>query len=189
MPTDADLAKLDDASLLLQIARGNQAALSTLYDRYAQGVYAIAIKSLRSVEESEEVVLDVFAQIWRTGASYDPTRGRVDSWLFLIARSRILDRLRKRQRVAKRTQASIEAEIQTPKLSVDPIEGIAKLERQEQVAAALNQLPIEQRQMIELAYYQGLTHREIAAQTGLSLGTVKTRIRLGLQKLRGSLHP
>jgi RNA polymerase sigma-70 factor (ECF subfamily) len=174
-----------EAALLIRIAQRDQAALSELYDRYARVLYAVAFKSLRSAEESEEVVLDVFAQVWRTAARYDVDKGRVDSWLFMMTRSRVLDRLRTLQRVTKVTVASENfAEIQTPTPGVDPIENVLISERRDRVLAALSQLPEAQRQVIELAYYKGLTQSEIAAQTNLSLGTVKTRIRLGLSKLR-----
>jgi RNA polymerase sigma factor (sigma-70 family) len=178
---------LDESALLLQIAQQDQCALSQLYDRYARIVYSVAFKSLGSVEESEEVVLDVFSQIWRTAGYYDASKGRVDTWIFMIARSRVLDRLRRLQRSSKVTTASVEAEIQSNKVSVDPVEDAVITERRERVMAALGQLPPEQRQVIELAYYKGLTHHEIAKQTGFSLGTVKTRIRLGLNKLRSAL--
>jgi RNA polymerase sigma-70 factor (ECF subfamily) len=174
-----------EAALLIRVAQRDQAALSELYDRYARVLYAVAFKSLRSAEESEEVVLDVFAQVWRTAARYDVDKGRVDSWLFMMTRSRVLDRLRTLQRVTKVTAASENvAEIQTPTPGVDPIENVLISERRDRVLAALSQLPEAQRQVIELAYYKGLTQSEIAAQTNLSLGTVKTRIRLGLSKLR-----
>ena len=174
-----------EAALLLRVAHRDQTALSELYDRYARVLYAVAFKSLRSAEESEEVVLDVFAQVWRTAARYDVDKGRVDSWLFMMTRSRVLDRLRTLQRVTKVTAASENfAEIQTPTPGVDPIENVLISERHDRVLAALSQLPEAQRQVIELAYYKGLTQSEIAAQTNLSLGTVKTRIRLGLSKLR-----
>jgi RNA polymerase sigma-70 factor (ECF subfamily) len=178
----------DDASLLVQIAQKQQSALSHLYDRYARIIYAIAYRSLGSAEESEEVVLDVFAQVWRSADRYDAKKARVDTWLFMIARSRTLDRLRRRQRLSKTETASVQAEIQSVKTSVDPVEEVFISERRTQVLRALDQLPPEQRQVIELAYYKGLSHREIAEQTGWSLGTVKTRIRLGLSKLQTSLN-
>ena len=178
----------NEADLLIRIAQHDQAALSALYDRYARILYAVAFRSLRSVEESEEVVLDVFAQVWRTAARYDVSKGRVDSWLFMMTRSRVLDRLRILQRAAKVTLVSENAaEIQTTAPGVDPIENVLISERRDRVLAALSQLPAEQRQVIELAYYKGLTQSEIAAQTNLSLGTVKTRVRLGLTKLRVAL--
>ncbi|MBD2038065.1 sigma-70 family RNA polymerase sigma factor [Leptolyngbya sp. FACHB-321] len=174
-----------EAALLIRVAQRDQAALSELYDRYARVLYAVAFKSLRSAEESEEVVLDVFAQVWRTADRYDVGKARVDTWLFMMTRSRVLDRLRTLQRVTKVTVASENfAEIQTPTPGVDPLENVLISERRDRVLAALSQLPEAQRQVIELAYYKGLTQSEIAAQTNLSLGTVKTRIRLGLSKLR-----
>ncbi|MBW4578622.1 MAG: sigma-70 family RNA polymerase sigma factor [Tildeniella nuda ZEHNDER 1965/U140] len=178
----------NEAILLIRVAQRDQAALAELYDRYARVLYSVAFRSLRSAEESEEVVLDVFAQVWRTAARYDASRGRVDSWLFMMTRSRVLDRLRSLQRTTKVTLASENvAEIQTTNPGVDPIENLLISERRDRVLAALSQLPEEQRQVIELAYYKGLTQSEIAAQTNLSLGTVKTRVRLGLSKLRVAL--
>ncbi|MGV0023870.1 sigma-70 family RNA polymerase sigma factor [Phormidesmis priestleyi] len=177
-----------DEPLLKRIAQQDQAALAELYDRYAQILYAVAFKSLGSAQESEEVVLDVFSQVWRTATHYDNSRSRVDTWLFMIARSRTLDRLRRLQRSTKIAVASVDAVKSQPHpLSNDPIEGVLLSERRAHVLTAIAQLPEEQRQAIELAYYKGLTHSEIAAQLGLSLGTVKTRIRLGLSKLRVAL--
>jgi RNA polymerase sigma-70 factor (ECF subfamily) len=179
---------VDEVNLLARIVQRDRFALSQLYDLYARVLYAVAFKSLGSVEDSEEVVLDVFAQIWRIAERYDSSKGRVDTWLFTIARSRILDRLRSKQRIAKTAAVSQNAvEIRSPKLSVDPIEDALISERRTLVLAALKQIPKEQRQVIDLAYYKGLSHSEIAARTGLSLGTVKTRIRLGLSKLKVSL--
>jgi RNA polymerase sigma-70 factor (ECF subfamily) len=179
----------DIAPLLRRIAQQDQTALSELYDRYAHILYAIAFKSLNSVEESEEVVLDVFSQVWRSAISYNPEKGRADAWLFMVTRSRVIDRLRSLQRTAKKAAASVEAvQIQPNQQSVDPIEHVLISERRTRMLAAIQQLPDEQRQVIELAYYQGLTQSEIAAQTGTSLGTVKTRVRLGLSKLRSAIR-
>ncbi|NJO40433.1 MAG: sigma-70 family RNA polymerase sigma factor [Cyanobacteria bacterium CRU_2_1] len=178
----------DDVSLLARIAQQDQAALSALYDRYAKIIYAVAFKSLASVEESEEVVLDVFSQVWRISGHYDPAKARVDTWLFMIARSRIVDRLRRIQRATKVTISSEHIiDRQSGKSDSDPIEDVFISERRTQVLSALKLIPDEQRQVIELAYYKGFSQSEIAAQTGLSLGTVKTRIRLGLTKLRAAL--
>jgi RNA polymerase sigma-70 factor, ECF subfamily len=178
----------DDIFLFERIAERDQVALSKLYNRYARIIYSLAYKSLQSVEESEEVVLDVFAQVWRIAQRYDQTKGKPDTWLFLLARSRILDRLRKMQR----TQASISieteaCEIQISSLSVEPIEEVVIQERRDRILSALQLLPPEQRLVIELAYYQGLTQSQIAQQLSISLGTVKTRIRLGLKKLKNAL--
>jgi RNA polymerase sigma-70 factor, ECF subfamily len=178
----------DDVPLLKRIAEQDQIALSELYDRYARIIYAIAYKSLQSVEESEEAVLDVFAQVWRIAERYDVKKGRADSWLFLLARSRILDRLRKLQRNQPSIPIETElGEIQIASFSVEPIEEVLIHERRDRILSAIKTLPHEQRLVIELAYYQGLTHSQISAQTGVSLGTVKTRIRLGLNKLKSAL--
>jgi RNA polymerase sigma-70 factor, ECF subfamily len=173
------------AHLLTKIAEGDRSALSQLYDRYSRMIYAIAWKSLNSVEDCEEVVLEVFAQIWKIADRFDVNKGSVEQWIFTLSRSRIIDRLRKIQRLDKVNIAiSSGKEIEFPTISVDPIEAIEIGERRQQVLAALSQIPPAQRQVIDLAYYQGLTHTEIAAVTGLSLGTVKTRLRLGLSKLK-----
>lgn len=179
-----------EPELIERIAQREQSALSELYDCYARFIYAVAYKSLNSVEEAEEVVLDVFAQVWRIAPQYDPAKSRVDTWLFMLARSRILDRLRALQRISKKAAASVAAaQIQSSQPDVDLIEDLSMAERRQQVLSALSQLPAEQRRVIEMAYYQGLSHSQIAAETGLSLGTVKTRIRLGLGKLRHILEP
>jgi RNA polymerase sigma factor (sigma-70 family) len=178
---------LDESILVQRIVQRDQTALSELYDRYARIIYAVAFRSLTSVEESEELVIDVFFQVWHSADRYDASRARVDTWIFMIARSRILDRLRTLQRKARIATAETEKENQFTKPSVDPLEDALSLERRAQVWKALRQIPTEQRQVIELAYYQGLSQSEIAAQTGISLGTVKTRIRLGLGKLRIAL--
>ena len=181
-------SSVNDESLISRIAQGDQAALSALYSRYAQILYSFSMKSLSFKEESEEVVLDVFCQIWRIADRYDSKKARVDSWLFMLTRSRILDRLRKRQRSLPSQEILAELlEIQGEQSSVDPIEDLVIVERRELVWSALQLLPPEQRLVIELAYYQGLTQTDIAQKTGLSLGTVKTRVRSGLGKLRTAL--
>lgn len=183
---------LDEISLLERIAQQDQTALSELYDRYARVIYALAFKILESVEEAEEVVLDVFSQVWRTAGRYDAKRGRADAWLFMLTRSRSLDRLRALQRITRAATASVDAAAVESSSLCSPEEDLLISERRAYVVAALSKLPPEQRQVLELAYYKGLTHVEIAAQTGKSLGTIKTRIRLGLSKLRealGSLEP
>ncbi|NJO79311.1 MAG: sigma-70 family RNA polymerase sigma factor [Cyanobacteria bacterium RM1_2_2] len=182
------LSATEDASLLARIAQQDQTALSTLYDRYARIIYSLAFRSLRSIEESEEVVLDVFAQVWRIADRYDSQKGKVDTWLFTLTRSRILDRLRKLQRNRSSTTVSIdELEIQPKADNVNLFEEVSLMERRSRMLAVMRTIPDEQRLVLELAYYRGLSQSEIAAQTGLSLGTVKTRTRLGLGKLRAAL--
>jgi RNA polymerase sigma-70 factor, ECF subfamily len=179
----------NDISLIKRIAQHDQIALSQLYDRYARIIYSMGFKSLGSIEESEEVVLDVFGQVWRIAEHYDVEKSRVDTWLFMLARSRILDRLRKLQRSQPLSLIESEqGEIQIPSSSVEPIEEALINERRDRVLSALQLLPAEQRLVIELAYYQGLTHSQISERIGVSLGTIKTRIRLGLRKLKKTLE-
>jgi len=178
----------DDLSLLHKIVDRNQAAVSILYDRYARIIYTIAYKILGSKEESEEIVIDVFNQVWKTSASYNPAKSRVDTWLFMIARSRALDRLRTLGRKTKVHLACTDAAVLSPKTSC-PDENLLMMERCDLLKTALDRLPTPQREVLELAYYEGLTHAEVAAKTGKSLGTVKTRIRLGLSKLKSILQP
>lgn len=176
------LKSKDETELISRMVQRDQTALSQLYDRYARVMYALAFKMLGSAEEAEEVVLDVFAKAWRTAARYDASRSRVDSWLFLMTRSRALDRLRQRQRQTKVVEAATNtAQISSSNL---PDDALLIAERQTVVTEALAELPTEQRIVIELAYYKGFSQSEIAKQTGLPLGTVKTRIRLGLRKLK-----
>jgi len=178
----------DESLLLVQIAHKDQTALAKLYDRYGRPSYALAYKILGSVEEAEEVVLDVFSQIWQKAATYDPSRSRADTWLFMLTRSRSLDRLRVLQRTFRAAQACLE-DAKNPCSSLpEPMEDAMIEERSEQVTAALEKLPAEQRIAIELAYYQGLTCVAIGAKIGIPTGTVKTRIRLGISKLRQALN-
>ncbi len=186
----AQVSSTEEFLLLAQIAEQNQEALSVLYDRYARVLYAVAFKILGSVEEAEEAVLDVFSQVWKTAGRYDAKRSRVDAWLFMLVRSRSLDRLRVLQRLGKVVKSSTEAAKIMPTAQIsDPEADVLINERRDRVLTAMQQLPEEQRRVLELAYYQGLTHLEVATLTGKSLGTVKTRIRLGLSKLRQVLDP
>lgn len=177
----------DESLLLVQIAQKDQTALAKLYDRYGRASYALAYKILGSVEEAEEVVLDVFSQIWQKASSYDVSRSRVDTWLFLLTRSRALDRLRVLQRNFRTVVASVENAKVPISVMAEPMADAILEERSEQVKAALESLPPEQREAIELAYYQGLTCAAIATKTGIPVGTIKTRIRLGISKLRQAL--
>jgi len=177
----------DDLSLMKRIAQQDQAAIAALYDRYVSTLYAVAFKTLGSAQESEEVVLDVFAQVWRTAGRFDPTKTQIDTWLFIVTRSYTLARLRTMQQTGK--TAIDNAEPCLSSTGSDPIEDVLISERRDQIQIALAQLSDEQRQVIKLAHYQGLSHSEIATRLGLPLGTVKTRIRLALQRLRIILNP
>lgn len=178
--------RLDEVNIVKRIAEQDQTALTQLYDRYARIIYAIAYRILKSAEESEEIVLDVFTQVWRSAKSYSSQKGRVDTWLFMITRSRALDRVRSHARFHK-VVAVAENEL-ILKSFVDSSEEDALIqERISYVKSCLESLPQEQKLVLEMAYFGGLSHSQIAMETGISLGTVKTRIRLGLKKLREAI--
>jgi RNA polymerase sigma factor (sigma-70 family) len=174
------------AALLRQAARGDQPSLALLYDRTATAVQGLVMRILRDPGMAEEVTADVYLQAWRQAASYDPARGGVLSWLSTLARSRALDRLR-----ATRLRAAAErpTEPDVPRVAPGADHGSQVAERRRLVLAAVGTLPEDQRRVLELAYFRGLTHTEIAAELGEPLGTVKTRIRLGMTRLRRELSP
>jgi RNA polymerase sigma-70 factor (ECF subfamily) len=179
-------ANAADQALLARVAGGDAAALRTLYDVCAGRAMSIAYRVLASRSEAEEVVQETFVQVWRQAASYDASRGGAMAWIATIVRSRALDRLRSRaasERAVARSEDDPDAQPTAPA----PAEVAAQRELRAQVMAALAALPVEQRSAIELAYYEGLSHSEIAARLGDPLGTVKTRVRLGLAKLASVL--
>ena len=172
-----------DEELARRIVAGDAAALRALYDRCAGTSLAVARRVLRSQSEAEEVVQDAFLEVWRRAVSFDAARGSLTAWLVAITHSRAVDRLRTRSS-AERTALAASREERAP--AALPLEGAEQRQDRERIQRALSALPPEQRQVIELAYYEGLTQAEIAQRTGDPLGTVKTRARLALGKL-GSL--
>lgn len=166
------------ASLLVRLVQGDRSALAEFYDRYAGPVYGIVLRLLRDVHEAEDVVQEVFLQVWRQAERYDPARGKPEAWLFTIARTRALDRLRRR---AARREENADA---APPPTLFP-QGETVLA----VRKALAALNADQRRAVELAYYGGLTQSEIAETLGEPLGTIKTRIRTALIRLRETLGP
>lgn len=175
-----------DQALLARVSGGDAAALRVLYDGCAARAMSIAYRVLGSRSEAEEVVQETFVQVWRQAASYDAGRGGAMAWIATIVRSRALDRLRSRT-AAERAVARSEDDPGTQPTAAPPSELAAQRELRAQVMAALSALPVEQRSAIELAYYEGLSHSEIAERLGDPLGTVKTRVRLGLAKLASVL--
>lgn len=171
---------MSDAELMARITRRDESALSALYDRYAGTALALAERVLGDRAEGEDVVQEVFVRVWEDAASYSEARGTVAAWLVSTVRNRSIDRLRRR---GARERATIKA---SERLS--PITGPAVVDDTDaRVRQALRDLPDDQRRTIELAYFDGLTQTELAAALGQPLGTIKSRIRLGMKKLRDAL--
>ena len=167
----------DDVELMQKMAAGDDQALLEVYDLYSPLVYTIAFHVLRNAHSAEDISQEIFLQLWRDPAAYNPQRGRLRAWITVIARHRAIDHLRRQQK---------ESQLPDGVLAIDRPGG-----RQfdhsldlRKVRAICKRLPASQREVLELAYFGGLTHSEIVARTGAPLGTVKSRIRLALQNLR-----
>jgi RNA polymerase sigma-70 factor (ECF subfamily) len=178
----------DDVARLAQAGAGDSASLGALYDRHVRAVYSIALRVVKDEADAEEVVQEVFVQAWRTARRYDQSRGTVAAWLVTMARTRAIDRLRAR-RARPDSGAGGSDDVWSTRAagSIDPAETIDAERDARRVREALDQLPVVQRLALELAYFEGLTQSQIADRLEEPLGTVKTRIRLGLIKLRDAL--
>jgi len=171
----------EDISLLARIAAGDREAFAAFYDRHSAPAFALAVQLLGQGADAEDALQETFWQVWRQANRYDPGRATPRTWLLMIARSRCLDHLRRRQHVAELASAPQAAE------AVPPIDPVEQGELTEAVRAALAVLPTVQREAIELAFFRGLTHQQVARQQSVALGTAKTRIRLAMQRLRDVL--
>jgi RNA polymerase sigma-70 factor, ECF subfamily len=194
MPNPApSSAPLADHDLVARAAGGDEQALGTLYDRYGGVLYAVAYRVVGQRADAEDVVIEAFAQAWRDAIRFEATRGSVAGWLTMIARSRALDLVRARSRRDRITASAVADQPQrSPAMGdwrADPSDSYDHAERRQQVQAALQTLSPPQRQAIELAFFEGLSQSEIAERLEEPLGTIKTRVRLGMQKLRDSLRP
>lgn len=183
----AVLRGLDDVALLRRVSDRRQEALAELFDRYSRLLLALTGRILGRAQEAEEVVQESFLQAWSQAGNYNPERASVSTWLVLIARSRALDRLRSRK-VSERTVEAAGAEAPATHTSPEGPAAVLFRERRLRVGEELAKLPPEQRQVLNLAFFEGLTQREIAERTGIPLGTVKTRTLLAMQKLRAALR-
>lgn len=173
------MAREPDAALMDRLTDGDTKALALLYDRYGGAVYALAHRMLRDKQGAEDLVQEVFVKVWRASALFRPERGRFLAWLLQIAHTTAVDVLRRRNRSLPMTD--VDGVVAT---GPSPEEEAERAVIGEQVRGALMRLPPEQRQVLELAYYEGLTHQEIARLVQIPLGTVKSRLRLGLVGLR-----
>jgi RNA polymerase sigma-70 factor (ECF subfamily) len=185
-----DYLQLSDEQLMSHIAEGQEAALALLYERYAAAVMGLAFKVVGDRSVAEEIVQETFYRVWDKSRSFHEQKGSVTSWLFRIARNLAIDSLRRQQVRPQAVESEPEAEHieRTRSSSANVVEAAWLAIKREQVQTALRQLPEEQRQVMELAYFGGLTRREIAAETGVALGTIHTRARLALQKLQQTLQ-
>jgi RNA polymerase sigma-70 factor, ECF subfamily len=177
----------DLVALITRIADGDRAALGALYDATSTGVFSLARRILRETAAAEDVTMEVYLQVYSHAAGYDPARGAPRAWLMTLARSRAIDRLRADTVRAEREDpvdviASVAAD-------ADPEEAVGAAERRRIARAALAALAPEQRELIEIAYFTGRSHGEIASRLGIPIGTVKTRIRAGMARLRSLLAP
>ena len=167
----------DDMRVVARVRAGDQQALSELYDRYSKLVYSVALRILQDTGAAEDLLQDVFLQLWRKPDAFDSSRGSLAAWLAVIARHRSIDRLRQR-----RPETDIEDCVTTSATDLgDETQRSLMIEK---VRVVMNELAPDQRTAMEMAFFQGLTHTEIAEKTGEPLGTIKTRIRSGLQMLR-----
>ena len=174
-------AQISDVVLLKAVANKDQAALAQIYDRYRAILFGLMMRILKNREEAEDVLQEVFIQVWRRAADFDETRGRPFTWLVTLARSRAIDRLRS---LASRERVAIAGSRDESEQVSDAASDAFLAEQRGLVNSALAQLPDEQKSPLMLAYFDGLTQSEIAMQLGAPLGTVKTRMRTGLIKLR-----
>jgi len=187
-PSPADREDRELRALLARMGRGDEAALEVFYGATSAHVHGLALRIVRESAGAEDVTLDVFAQAWRQAQTYDPRLASVLGWLRMLTRSRAIDLKRSRGRYRALEQA-LDAEIELEQPGASPLATIAAGEHAARVRRALHGLPREQRCAIEAAFFDGMTHPEVAARLGQPLGTVKTRIRTGLAALRRALSP
>jgi RNA polymerase sigma-70 factor (ECF subfamily) len=175
--------RASDAALIERIVQRDQAALAALYDRYAGMLSSVLNRILRDPQAAEEILQDIFFQLWRNPSQFDPARGSLPGWLMVIARNRAISRLR-RHNPAAGDELSEAAAVSTINIET----AAAQQQLIGRVKGALENLPAEQRAALELAYFEGMSHSEIAQRTGDPLGTVKTRLRSAVESLKRTLH-
>lgn len=177
-------SEANDAALVRRVVEGDESALAMLYDRYSGVVYSAVKRIVDDTGAAEEVLQDIFYQLWRNASSFEPTRGSLAGWLLVSARNRAIDRLRRRGRAAMEELGE--------NLVAFPFQLESQIVRTDMIAkvkSVLETLTPEQREALDFAYFEGMTHSEIAQRTGEPLGTVKTRLRSALGVLKRALNP
>jgi RNA polymerase sigma-70 factor (ECF subfamily) len=168
---------LEEAALIERIRSGDESAMADMYDRYSGIIYGVALRVLGDTTAAEDVLQEVFLQLWRNPQAFDASRGKLAPWLAVIARNRAIDHLRKRAPEDDIDEVSVST-------GVNLEDEAAQRQAVNKIRTVLSQLPQEQRRALEMAFFEGMTHTEIAAKTGEPLGTIKTRIRAGLLAVR-----
>lgn len=177
----------DDVALIRRMVDADETALGALYDRWSRSLYSLVLHLLRDPDEAEDVVEETFWQAWKKASAYEPSKGAVSTWLLTIGRRKALDRLRANKRKREDPVGSQGIFADLPSGEPDPSQDMEGAELRRHVHAALRGLPAEQREVLVLGYFRGLSQSEIVDSTGQPLGTVKTRMRLAMQKLREPL--
>jgi RNA polymerase sigma-70 factor (ECF subfamily) len=183
-----DLNSLDDAAILRLIAHQDSQALGVLYDRYGRLLYSIALHAVGNNETAEEIVQDVFTRVWEKGQTYDAGQAKVSTWLVTITRNRSIDELRKIKIRPEQNSIDLSDALNlTDHHNPNPEAEVEAHWQQRSVREAIATLPVDQQRVLVLAYYKGLSHSEIAEALSEPVGTVKTRLRVAMQKLRQAL--
>ena len=186
LDTRASLTGL--AGLVEQMAQGRQEALARLYDETSSVLNGLLLRILERPEDAEEVLLDVYMKAWKYAARYSEKRGSVQAWLMIMARNAAIDRIRQKRAQPKTLAFEPETTPEPESAEASPEEQTAERERRRKVQIVLRELPPEQREVVELAFFGGLTHAELAEHLREPLGTIKSRIRMGLTRLRGLIE-
>ena len=177
-----------DESVMERIQSRDPEAIGTLHERYSRLLKALIMKVLHNEAESEDLLQEVFLEIWNRAAGYNPEKGKALSWIVTLARRRAIDRLRKREAYCRMEDRLLEATERNPNESITHVEeDVEHAEMREHLQRVMVNLPPAQRQAIEMAYYRGMSQRDISAATGIPLGTIKTRLELGMKKLTEAL--
>jgi RNA polymerase sigma-70 factor (ECF subfamily) len=179
----APTQRVPDSALVERIMAGEEDALSALYDRYAGMLYAMLVRILKDTSAAEEVLQDLFLQLWRGASRFDASRGSLPAWLLVIGRNRALSRLRRRER-REILEDPEEFSLEAVPFAGDLEDEAWRMQLMQKLRSAMATLPPEQKEALELAYFEGMTQTEIAARTGSPLGTVKSRVRAAMQSLK-----